>query len=581
MVQAVLPFKSSPVIHNHKGSIIHCPLFQQLQEPLRSQCEMERHLFDYLHLMPIENVGIPQYYDNLTPELGKIKHPNLIYPTGGGLFVHIYSDNEDSRNYYIAIEPGFSENIDDLSEAVEDRLLDFVDAMEDADTQEEREEALLNSVDHILEIRNEETLIDKPIRSAFSRFALNRGKKRLGVTSNQYGAIRYLIVREKSRMGALEPVIQDTFIEDISCSGLGHIFIEHKIFGSLKSSTTFTSIEELDRFVIRLSEKVGRPVNFRQPIIDATLPDGSRLNIVFGSDISRRGSNFTIRKFTPTPLSILDLVEHGTLSHEIAAYLSLVIDEGLNVFISGETASGKTTMMNAATAFIRPTHKVVSIEDTPELQVPNPNWTREVVRGGSADNENSVVSMFTLLKAALRQRPNHILIGEIRGEEGNIAFQAMQSGHASMATFHASSVEKLIQRLTGHPINVPQTYVDNLNVVVIMSAVRLPDGRQARRVTSVNEILGYDTVTGTFSFLEIFRWDPLRDKFEFSGYMNSQMLEGKIALRRGIMSKDRHLIYADLSRRAKYLASLHQQGITDFYQLYGALSQGYVEGIFR
>ena len=376
-------------------------------------------------------------------------------------------------------------------------------------------------------------------------------------------------------------MMRDSFIEDISCSGLGHLFIEHKIFGSLKSSTTFTSFEELDRFVIRLSERVGRPASFREPVVDATLSDGSRLNIVFGSDISRRGSNFTIRKFTTTPLSILDLVGYGTLSYEIASYLSLVIGEGLNVFVAGETASGKTTLLNAFTTFVQPTHKVISIEDTPELQVPNPNWIREVVRGGSLSNQESTVSIFTLLKAALRQRPNQILIGEVRGEEGNIAFQAMQTGHASMATFHASSVEKLIQRLTGHPINVPKSYVDNLNVVVITSAMRLPNGRQGRRVTSVNEILGYDTANGTFSFLEVFRWDAEKDRFEFVGEQSSHVLENMVSPRRGISPNDRHLVYAELRRRANMLGSLHQQGITNFYELYRVLSQAYSEGIFR
>ena len=158
-------------------------------------------------------------------------------------------------------------------------------------------------------------------------------------------------------------------------------------------------------------------------------------------------------------MSILDLVEGGTLTYEMASYISLMLGEGMNTFVSGETASGKTTILNAISTFIPPNSKIVSIEDTPELQVPHQNWTREVVRGGG--ESSSSVTMFDLLVAALRQRPNEIIIGEIRGAEGAIAFQAMQTGHACMATFHAASVEKLIQRLTGEPINVPKTYVDN------------------------------------------------------------------------------------------------------------------------
>ena len=581
MVQGILPFKPPQVVHNHEGGVFQCPLFQQLPAPLMFQCEQENYLFDYLHLLPVETMGIPQYYNDLTPAMGEIEHPNLIYPTDGGLFVHIYSDGQDSRNYYIAVEPSFSEDVDVLMDAIEERLLGFVNEMEAVDSKEERTKALLRSVDQILEVEKDGVPAGTQMTSGLSLTTRIGRRKRLRVTSKQYGAIRYLIVREKNGLGNLEPMMRDSFIEDISCSGLGHIFIEHKIFGSLKSSTVFSSFEDLDRFVIRISERVGRPVSFREPVVDATLPDGSRLNIVFGSDIARRGSNFTIRKFTDTPLSILDLVEYGTLSYEIAAYLSLVIGEGLNLFVAGETASGKTTLLNALTTFTPPNHKVISIEDTPELQVPNPNWIQEVIRGGSLDNPESTVTMFTLLKAALRQRPNQILIGEIRGEEGNIAFQAMQSGHASMATFHAASVEKLIQRLTGHPINVPKASVDNLNVVVITSAMRLPNGRQGRRVTSVNEILGYDASNSTYSFLEIFRWDAETDRFEFTGDLSSHILEEMVALRRGISPNDRQLVYAELKRRANMLGTLHQQGVTDFYELYRTLSQAYVGGIFR
>ena len=332
---------------------------------------------------------------------------------------------------------------------------------------------------------------------------------------------------------------------------------------------------------MRLSEKIGRPVTYREPIIDAVLPDGSRVNIVFGEDVSRRGSNFTIRKFAEKPMSVLDLIETGSLNYEIAAYLSFVLREGMNVFISGETASGKTTLLNAITTFIDPNAKIVSIEDTPEFQVPHPNWVREVSRGGTKDAFASSVTMMDLLKAALRQRPNEIIIGEIRGEEGSVAFQAMQTGHACMATFHASTVEKLIQRLTGSPINIPKVYIDNLNVVVITSSVRLPNGKTARRVISISEITRYDSVSDSFSFVEIFRWDPTTDEHEFVGYQNSYLLEQVIAPKRGFPPHDKYMIYAELEQRANSLAKIHEKEITDFYELYNVLSKAYREGLFR
>ena len=278
-------------------------------------------------------------------------------------------------------------------------------------------------------------------------------------------------------------------------------------------------------------------------------------------------------------MSILDLIEVGTLSYEIAAYLSLMVGTGMNVFVSGETASGKTTLLNAITTLIPPNHKIVSIEDTAELQVPHLNWTREVIRG-HVDGSSSV-AMFDLLKAAMRQRPNEIIIGEIRGEEGAIAFQAMQTGHACMATFHAASVEKLIQRLTGSPINVPKTYIDNLNLVIIMSAVRLADGTSVRRVMSVNEIISYDSETNSYNYIEVFRWNPATDKFEFPGYMNAAILENIVASRRGLAPKDSRQIYDEIESRAIILRKLQERGITDFYELHNVLSRAYRQGLFR
>ncbi|MBC8282085.1 MAG: type II/IV secretion system ATPase subunit, partial [Chloroflexi bacterium] len=193
----------------------------------------------------------------------------------------------------------------------------------------------------------------------------------------------------------------------------------------------------------------------------------------------------------------------------------------------------------------------------------------------------SSVTMFDLPKAAMRQRPNEIIIGEIRGEEGSVAFQAMQTGHACMATFHASSVEKLIQRLTGHPINIPKTYVDSLNLVIIMSAVRLPDGTTGRRVMSINEIVSYDTETNSFNFIEVFRWNSALDKFEFPGYNNAYLLENVVGVRRGLPAKETRRIYEEINSRAVILRKLHERGINNFYELHRILSQAYRQGLFR
>jgi flagellar protein FlaI len=380
------------------------------------------------------------------------------------------------------------------------------------------------------------------------------------------------MIRDKIGMGILEPLLLDSNIEDISCSGLGRVFVEHKIFSSLKTAISFQESEELNSFIIQMSEKVGKPITYRDPIVDTALPDGSRINIVFGEDVSKRGSNFTIRKFMGIPISVLELVDFGTINYTMAAYMWMMLRAGMNCFISGETASGKTTMMNAITTFLPPESKIVSIEDTPELQVPHKNWTREVTRT-TRDDSGSDVSMFDLLKAALRQRPNEIMIGEIRGVEGNIAFQAMQTGHPVMSTFHAASVEKLIQRLTGDPIKVPKNYVDNLNVVLIQSAVNVPGKGMGRRVLSINEIVGYDSINQAFNFMDIFKWDPATDTFKFTGKNNSYLLEQKIAPRLGIPENQVRKIYSELDKRAKILKKIHEAKITNFYDLFKTLIQ--------
>ena len=538
------------------------PLYLSMSEDLQEQSQSHPHMWEYLSELPIHEIGMPQYSSRLAKEMSGPEYRNIIYPVSEGIFIHIYPDQRDSRDLYFAIEPSMGPNVPALMDQVDRRLINFIEELKAAVSGDDRAGVLLSCLERICSVNGG-----------------LRNRKAIKVTQAELEGLRYLMVRDKEGLGVIEPLILDPYIEDMSCSGVGPLFVEHKIFGSLKSKISFDTESELDHFVIRLSEKIGRPVTVREPIVDAVLPDGSRVNIVFGGDVSKRGSNFTIRKFKTTPMSIIDLIDGGTLSYEMAAYLSLMIGTGMNTFVSGETASGKTTLLNAATTLIPPNHKIVSIEDTPELQVPHPNWIREVVRGNVGGG--SSVTMFDLLKAAMRQRPNEIIIGEIRGEEGAVAFQAMQTGHACMATFHASSVEKLIQRLTGNPINIPKTYIDNLNLVIVMSAVRLPDGSTGRRVTSINEIISYDSETNSFNFIEVFRWNQALDRFEFPGYNNAYLLENVVAVRRGLPPKETRRIYEEIDARAVILRKLHERGVNNFYELHGILSQAYRQGLFR
>ncbi len=583
MPKIILPFINQGEGESSRSTMSEKDLLKLLPEPLQEACKQSRHLLEYLRMLPIEKSGVPEYYLKLTKAHVDLPRKNLIYPVADNIFVHIYSEPGGGRPYYIPIEPSLTIDLSHIMAEVEGRLIDEVADLQEVTSDAERKDIIVRMLDKVCLVRKNGAphSASGPASGKGSGGNGKGNRAKVLVTPEQMDALRYVVVRDKVGMGTLEAMIKDGYIEDISCSGLGPVFLEHKIFKGLRSVINFETHEDLDDFVIRLSEQIKRPVTLRNPIVDATLPDGSRINIVFGREVSRRGSNFTIRKFSETPLSILELIEFGSLSYEMAAYLSIVIEEGMNLFVVGETASGKTTLLNAITTFIPLSHKIVSIEDTPELQVPHSNWLREVSKAPVPGEKGAHVTMFDLLKAALRQRPNVIIVGEIRGEEGNIAFGAMQTGHEVLSTFHASNVEKLIQRLTGHPINVPKTYVDNLNVVVCQNAVKLPNGKIGRRATSISEIVGYDPLSNTFSYVEVFRWNPITDTFEFVGKRNSYLLEDKIALKRGIPPDKKWQIYSLVERRARILEKLHKEkGVHDFYELLKVLAKAPQERVF-
>ncbi len=554
--------------------------FAGLPGAFQTVLEENPHLRAYLATLPLAEIGMPEYCPELTRKMGDNKKPNLIYPAHRkGVFIHILFNRSFERNYYIPVEPILNLTGSSRMRELENKLLELGHKLKRIDPDGEKEKQLLDLVDQVT------TVTDQPktnlLNKYFGFLRHDGGVAKLKVTLHEQEALKYLYVRDKLGLGILDPLIVDPYIEDISCSGTGNVFVEHKIFKSLSSSVVFSNFDELDVFVSWLSERVKKPVTFKNPIADATLPDGSRINIVFGSEVSKRGSNFSIRKFNEVPLSVFEILEFGTLNSEILAYLSLAIGNGMNVFVSGETASGKTTLLNAVTTFIPPLAKIITIEDTPELQVPHKNWLREVVQTNKTEADTAGVTIFDLLKAALRQRPDEIMVGEIRGKEGNVAFQAMQTGHSVMATFHAASVEKLIQRITGDPILVPKNYVDNLNVVILTSQVKLPNGKLGRRLTGISEIVGYDSALESFSFIESFKWNQETDVFEFTGYMTSYVLENKIAPKLGIPSHKKQRIYVEMERRAKILEKLHKErGVTGFYEVLDVLNKAQKEGLF-
>jgi archaeal flagellar protein FlaI len=610
-VEVNLPFKPEPIDNDvdFYKDIESSALYKMLPANAKEYVKTSPHLLEYLHIFPVNTYGIPLFLSELKKDLRTLEAPNLIYPVNETTFVHILPDPDDVRNFYIPIEPSFLHSVSSLLPAIETKLIDLIDGLEtDPTTDKERADVIKNMLASVAVIKPANVDISTLTKlqetgsksklvtflntdfTAQKKMKSTKKSKNVPITPDgkiiltdiEYRAIEYLLVRDKIDMGVLKPFLSDPYIEDISCDGVGPIFIEHKIFKGLKSVIEFKVSSELDEFVIKIAERIKRPITYRSPLVDATLPDGSRINIVYGTDISRHGSNFTIRKVNEIPMSILNIIETNGLDYIAAAYLWICVEYGMSLFVSGETASGKTTLLNAITTFIPPENKIVTIEDTPELNVPHRNWIREVALAkgkGEGTGTGGEVTMFDLLKAALRQRPNQILVGEIRGVEGSVAFGAMQTGHPVMSTFHAASVEKLIQRLCGDPINIQKTYVDNLNLVIIQSAVKRPDGQTVRRMISVNELVGYNAETGGFTFVQMFTWDPVTDTFIWTGKGSSFLLENKIATMLGIPDSRKAEIYLEVEKRAKILERLHKAGYVKFWDLFHMMTKIKKQGL--
>jgi len=332
--------------------------------------------------------------------------------------------------------------------------------------------------------------------------------------------IFYHLYRDFLGYGRIDILMHDDGIEDISCDGPETpIFIHHRKYEAIETNIYFDGEDELDSFIVRLCQISGKQISIYSPIVDGKLPDGSRLQSTLARTVTK-GSTFTIRKFKENPLTPLDLIEFKSLSPEMAAYFWIAIESGASILFCGGTASGKTTALNALSLFIPASHKIVSIEDTREVSLPHKNWIAGTTRKGfSSSEENKTgkdIDMFDLIRAALRQRPRVIIVGEVRGKEAYSLFQAMATGHTSYATVHASTIHTLIQRLENPPISLPRALLTSLDVIVFQNAVEIGK-KMVRRMTSVTEIIKLDSDTNQLIFMAPFTWvSRTDDRFESS-----------------------------------------------------------------
>jgi flagellar protein FlaI len=333
--------------------------------------------------------------------------------------------------------------------------------------------------------------------------------------------IFYYITQEFAGFGKIDILMVDEGIEDISCDG--HkipIFIVHKTYESIKTNVIFNDPDTLGSFVVKLAQMAGKQISVYEPIVDGKLTDGSRLQTTLGKTITL-SSTFTIRRFREDPLTPVDLIENNTMSAEMAAYFWLAIEKGSSMLFCGGTATGKTTMLNALSLFVPTAFKIVSIEDTREINLPHENWIAGTTRTGFTSSETSKtakdIDMFDLIRVALRQRPRVIIVGEVRGREAYTLFQAMTTGHLSYSTVHASDMHALIQRLENPPISLPRALLTSLDLIVFLNSVTVA-AKPVRRITNVTEVIKLDPETNRLVTMTPFHWvSELDDRFNNNG----------------------------------------------------------------
>ena len=376
----------------------------------------------------------------------------------------------------------------------------------------------------------------------------------------------YYLYRAFQGYGKLDPLMYDPHIEDISCDGPGlPVFVYHEDYTDIESSIVYEA-EELNNFVIQLAQRSGRHISVSDPMLSTTLPDGSRLELALGEEVTPKGSAFTIRKYAEEPFTPIDLLNYGTFNLQMLSYLWLAIESNKSLIFAGGTAAGKTTSMNAVSMFIPPRSKVLTIEDTRELSLYHDNWLSSVTRERMGDKD---ITMYDLLRSALRHRPEYIIVGEVRGEEAITLFQAMNTGHTTFSTMHADSVQTVINRLENEPINVPRPMVSSLDILCVQVLGR-SQGERVRRARTLAEIEGIDQRTGELDYSTAYNWDATTDDFTQS---NSVLLE-EIREERGWSQSE---LLRELRNRQQFLQYLQDEGVTDYRRFTAMVNKYYAD----
>ena len=492
----------------------------------------------------------PRVQINFSPEIPPLKRMidktkinvrySLISPFA---FAHIYWDPKIYELAYKIEEPILDEKEKDDRKEIVSAMRNMINF--DSVVQKNRE-ALMEYIDQRLKIIATELGINMSYES--------------------YKKIYYYLCRDFIGFNETEPLLRDYFVEDIECNGVSSsIYIVHRIYRNIKTNLMFDDMNLLENFVEKLSQRCGKYISYAQPILDGSLPDGSRVNATYTKDITSKGPTFTIRKFTKKPWTPTQLLAFNTISPEMLAYLWLLVQHKMNILISGGTASGKTTLLNAIAFFIPQEARVVSIEDTRELNLSRENWLPSVVRASTGLEKVGEVDMFLLLRGSFRQNPDYVIVGEVRGKEAYVLFQGMASGHSSISTIHADSVDTVIKRLKTPPIELSPTLLNVLDCVCIMTHA-IVKKRETRKLREIVEIINV-TPEGIAMTNTPFVWNPSDDQFYFK--KNSKIFQ-KIAKRTGLKIEE---IDLEFRRRIQLIHKLHQKKIFDFNKVQEVINE--------
>jgi len=503
----------------------------------------------------ITGIGIQNYpkveidFSPETPNLKKIEDKTkvnirytLIAPFA---FAHIYWNDKISELVYEIEEPPLSRK----EEQYKEELISAMENMINFDTiVEKKMDVLLEYIDRMFKVLAVELGLDVPYES--------------------YKKIFYYLARNFIGFNEVEPLLRDYFVEDIECNGAATpIYIVHRIYRNMKTNINFMEMDKLSSFVEKLAQRVGKYISYATPILDGSLPDGSRVNATYTKDITSRGPTFTIRKFTKEPWTPPQLIEFNTLSPEMLAYLWLLIENEMNILIIGGTSSGKTTLLNAMAFFIAPESRVVSIEDTRELNLPRENWLPSVARTATGIGGVGEIDLFELLRSSFRQNPDYVIVGEVRGKEAFVLFQGMASGHSSISTMHADSVDTVVKRLETPPIELSPTLINVLDAVCVMTHAVVKK-QETRKLKEIVEIINI-TPDGVALTNTPFTWNPSDDSFYFK--RNSKIFE-KIYRMTGMKMEE---IELEFRRRVKLIYILYQKKIFGFERVGEIINEYY------